>query len=73
MTDTPQTELKHEKIGFKFHAPGASHAGGTWERQIRTIKSVLNGMLVTYKSRMNLESLRAAIYEHRQQSTAQCS
>ena len=25
-----------------FNAPSASHTGGVWERQIRTVRSVLN-------------------------------
>ena len=63
MNKALQEQLQDNMIEFKFNPPGASHAGGVWERQIRTIKSVLNGMLVSYKTRMNTEALRAAFYE----------
>ncbi|XP_067949851.1 uncharacterized protein [Watersipora subatra] len=63
MNCTLKAALKDEMIEFKFNAPGASHAGGAWERQTRTIKGVLNGMITTYKGRMTTESLRTAFYE----------
>lgn len=56
--------FEDKQIKFKFNAPHASHAGGVWERQIRNIRAVLNGMLITrYKSRLDTASLRSAFYE----------
>ncbi|XP_013402959.1 uncharacterized protein LOC106168462 [Lingula anatina] len=36
--------LKRE-IDWKFNPPGASHMGGVWERQIRSVRSVLAGIM----------------------------
>jgi transposase InsO family protein len=36
--------LKRE-IDWLFNPPGASHMGGVWERQIRTVRSVLTGVM----------------------------
>ncbi|XP_067940558.1 uncharacterized protein [Watersipora subatra] len=58
-----QDVLKDSMIEFKFNAPSASHAGGVWERQIRTVKSVLNAMLPTYTTRMDTMALKTAFYE----------
>ncbi|XP_067938805.1 uncharacterized protein [Watersipora subatra] len=58
-----QDALKDSMIEFKFNAPSASHAGGVWERQIRTVKSVLNSMLPTYTTRMDTMALKTAFYE----------
>ena len=33
--------LKQKDIQWKFNAPTASHAGGVWERQIRTIRKLM--------------------------------
>ena len=38
--------LKANQCKFKFNAPTASHMGGVWERMIRTIRDVLNGLLI---------------------------
>ena len=35
-------------IACKMNAPSASHMGGTWERQIRTVRSVLSALLLFY-------------------------
>ena len=32
-------------VTFKMNPPSASHAGGVWERQIRTVRSVLTAFL----------------------------
>ena len=32
-------------IKFLFNPPAASHSGGVWERQIRTVRNVLSGLL----------------------------
>ena len=36
--------LLQHNVRWIFNPPGASHMGGVWERQIRTIRSVLNGV-----------------------------
>lgn len=36
--------LKDMKIEVFFKPPHASNVGGVWERQIRTIRNVLNGL-----------------------------
>lgn len=56
--------LKDRQIEFKFNAPHASHAGGVWERQIRSIRAVLNGMMSgKYNRRLDTAGLRTALYE----------
>lgn len=37
--------LLKKEITWKFNPPGASHMGGVWERQIRTIRAVLAGVV----------------------------
>lgn len=37
--------LLQGNVKWIFNPPGASHMGGVWERQIRTVRSVLNGVL----------------------------
>ena len=37
--------LVEKQCDFVFNTPHASHAGGVWERQIRTVKNVLNSTL----------------------------
>lgn len=50
-------------IEFKLNAPHASHTGGVWERQIRTARSILNGMASKYSGRLDTPTLRTAMYE----------
>ena len=62
-------EINHDKIKeellkescnwfqFKFNVPKASHMGGIWERQIRTVRNVLNVLLYQNGSQLNDESL----------------
>lgn len=38
-------ELADLGITWKFNPPGASHAGGVWERQIRTVRRLLTGLM----------------------------
>lgn len=37
--------LLQNNVEWIFNTPGASHMGGVWERQIRTVRSVLNTVL----------------------------
>ncbi|XP_067931083.1 uncharacterized protein [Watersipora subatra] len=58
------TFVLNKQITFKFTAPQASHAGGVWEHQIRSMRAVLNGMLVgRYHNRLDTARLRTAFYK----------
>ena len=37
--------LRQRSIQWKFNPPAASHMGGVWERQIRTVRKVLNSVM----------------------------
>lgn len=37
--------LLQKEIKWYFNPPGASHMGGVWERQIRTVRNILNNLL----------------------------
>jgi hypothetical protein len=50
-------------VEFKFNVPKASHMGGIWERQIRTVRNVLNILLYQNGSQLNDESLLTFICE----------
>ncbi|XP_057700916.1 uncharacterized protein LOC130921262 [Corythoichthys intestinalis] len=58
-----QAFLADQQCEFIFNAPAASHAGGIWERQIRTIRNVLNATLVQGGGRLDDTSLRTLFYE----------
>lgn len=55
--------LLDENMEFILNPPHASHMGGVWERQIRTAKSVLSGLLLRHNHRLTTESLRTLLYE----------
>ncbi len=55
--------LAEKQCDFSMNAPHASHAGGVWERQIRTVRSVLRSTLALSSGRLNDASLRAFFYE----------
>ena len=42
-----QNHLLMKKISWKFNPPTASHMGGIWERHIRNVRKVLDGILTT--------------------------
>jgi hypothetical protein len=48
---------------FRFNTPCASHHGGVWERQIKTVRNVLRATLELSKGRLDDSSLRALFYE----------
>ena len=55
--------LSEKQCEFLFIAPSASHAGGVWERQIRSVRNVLNATFAQCPCRLDEASLRALLYE----------
>ena len=55
--------LSEQDCDFVFNAPHASHVGGVWERQIRTVRSVLVGVINQSQGRLSDSSLRTLFYE----------
>ncbi|XP_064120244.1 uncharacterized protein LOC135224850 [Macrobrachium nipponense] len=55
--------LSHHHIEWKYNPPAASHMGGCWERQIRTIRKVLSALVKEFGERLNDESLRTLLCE----------
>jgi hypothetical protein len=45
MEPSLQDQLMDQQISFKFNPPGAPHFGGTWEREIKSVKTALRVVL----------------------------
>lgn len=58
-----QESLKQLGCEFVMNPPSASHMGGAWERQIRTIRSVLTSILDQSCKMLDTSSLRTYLYE----------
>lgn len=52
-----------ECFDWVFNVPHSSHMGGVWERQIKTIRNILNSMLLINGARLDTSSLRTFLYE----------
>ena len=50
-------------IVYKMNVPNASHMGGVWERQIRTVRNILTALLSHHGSQLDDESLRTFFAE----------
>ena len=50
-------------LEFITNVPYASHMGGIWERQIRSIRAVMSGLLKGHNARLDSASLRTLFYE----------
>ena len=50
-------------VEWERNPAASSHVGGVWERQIRSIRSVLSSLLKEHASRLNDESLRTLLVE----------
>lgn len=58
--------LKNEGCDYfnlKTNVPHASHMGGVWERQIRTVRSILTTLLCNFGRQLDDEALRTFICE----------
>jgi hypothetical protein len=55
--------LQQRGVEWKFQPPSASHFGGVWEREIRTIRQVLDGLLNEQLIKMSDERLSALMCE----------
>ena len=57
--------LTHECdwIEWQKNPPEASHMGGVWERQIRTVRNVLSSLLKEHASRLDDEAFRTLLCE----------
>ncbi|XP_067940188.1 uncharacterized protein [Watersipora subatra] len=53
----------NRRIEFITTTPTASHQGGVWERQIRTVRSVLNQAMSKYQGQIDTASLRTILFE----------
>ena len=52
-----------EWLDWDFNPASASHMGGVWERQIRTVRNVLSSLLMDHGARLNDEALRTLFVE----------
>lgn len=50
-------------LEFVTNVPYASQMGGIWEREIRSIRAVLEGLLKSHHTRLDTSSLRTLMYE----------
>lgn len=50
-------------VHIKMNAPSSSHAGGVWERQIRTIRNILTSLLIEFGNQLNDEALATVMAE----------
>ena len=57
-----QEELKELGCEFIMNTPASSHMCGVWERQIRTIRSVLTSILEQLAKQLDCSSLRTFLY-----------
>ena len=70
LAEMDQNQVKQEMLKescdwfkLKLNVPTASHMGGIWERQIRTVRSVLCALLEKNGHQMNDEALRTFMCE----------
>ncbi|XP_038069094.1 uncharacterized protein LOC119738319 [Patiria miniata] len=70
LEEIDQTKVQHFLEGkgcdyptTKMNAPSASHAGGVWERQIRSVRRVLNALVDQHGTQLDDESLRTLMCE----------
>ena len=58
-----KVHLARESCEFKFNVPTASHAGGVWERQIRSVRRVMSSLLKDVGTQFDEECLHTFLCE----------
>jgi hypothetical protein len=58
-----QQYLLRGSIEWKFNPPTASHMGGVWERQIRSVRKVLAHMFMEFGDKLDDEAFRTLLCE----------
>ena len=61
--DNIRIKLRRQGIEWQFNPPSASHMGSVLERQIRSTRKVLTGLMYEHGSRLNEESFRTLLCE----------
>ena len=55
--------LAENQCDFLMIPPHSSHVGGVWERQIRTVRSIIMSIITESHDRLDSASLRTFLYE----------
>ena len=55
--------LQQQQITWKFNSPHASHFGGIWEREIRTVRTILQAIVSEQTRKLNDELLQTFLCE----------
>lgn len=55
--------LTEKQCDFVFNAPSSRHTGGIWERQVHTVRNILNAVLQLSPGRLDASSLRTLFYK----------
>lgn len=63
MKGVNEERVKELGCTFSMNPPASSHMGGVWERQIRSVRSVLTSILDQAANRLDTSSLRTFMYE----------
>ena len=58
-----RAKLQRENIDWIFNPPAASHMGGVWERQIKSTRKILAGLMDEYGHCLDEESFRTLMCE----------
>ncbi|XP_028405254.1 uncharacterized protein LOC114527759 [Dendronephthya gigantea] len=58
-----QSKMNQMNIEWRFNPPAASHMGGVWERQIRSVRKILAGILLENGKQLDDESFHTLLCE----------
>ena len=61
--DQAKIKAHCEWVTWKRNPPTASHMGGVWERQIRSVRAILQSLLKDHGEKLNDEALRTLLLE----------